>query len=404
MQIFIAISSVSVKDKIFKSNLSNPGIGGTEYLSVVLGIALSEEYKDLKITIVTDNRFEVETVNKNFNIIIGDVREIFNKNELGDGYWILTRASAQELKLSKENCQNKKIALWSHHPSDWRCFKYKKLVDFFVSTGEYQYISNYHYFKKNIKIGNLYYRQNTDIEKTKKAKKKTFDILFLGALIPAKGFHHVLKHWNKIITEVPNAVLHVIGGSKLYGIESADNQPFPCDASYANTLSKIIINQKIDLSKVIFYGSCGEERFKIYKDIDVAIINPTGQSESFSFNLHECLDFGIPTICSNDYGLNDTMSHFKELSILSPGNIIEKILYLKSSDEIYKEISNKSFFYISQYNLRNKNNLSEWYSLFANNIQYNKYKISNTTHMMGILRSLIGRLKYIYATVTQYFK
>lgn len=404
MQIFIPIISALVKDKFFKKNLSNPGIGGTEYLSVVLGVALSEEYKDLKISIVTDNRFEVEAVNKNFNIIVGDVRDIFSNNELGDGYWIVTRASAQELNLSKDNCKNKKIAIWSHHPSDWRSLKYKKLVDFFVSTGEYQYISNYHYFKNNIKIGNLYYQQNFNNKVIKQVNKKNFDILFLGALVPAKGFHHVLKHWNKIKTEVPNAVLHVIGGSKLYGIKSADGQSFPCDESYANSLSKIVSDQKIDLSNIIFYGSCNEERFIIYKDMDVAIINPTGQSESFSFNLHECLDFGIPTICSNDYGLNDTMSHFKELAISSPREIIDKMLYLKSSIEANKEISNKSINYISQYELRNKKILSEWYSLFSNNIQYNKYKISNTTHIMGILRSLIGRLKYIYAAIIGYVK
>ena len=400
MIIYIPINSPAVEGKRFDNNFTNPGIGGTEYLSIILGWSLAKKYVDLNVRLISSHIFFLDKPPCNLQLIIENPAIVFNSSINEQVFWILTVAVASQLDPVAIKLRKSHIALWSHHPSDWRALSLKPNINLMISTGYYQYISNYYYLPCNLLINNIYYRQSRNERTTVIANKSSFNVMFLGALVPAKGFHYVLRYWNEIKSKVPCAILHVIGGSKLYGIESDNSSLFPCDSEYAKLLEKIVTKYVIDLSDVKFYGSCGSERFDIYKLMDVAIINPTGITESFSFNIHECLDFGIPVISSDDYGLNDTMRYFSDLVVKSPKEIPEKIAYARmiigNDDSFYAKAND----FIDMIELRNDGALEMWYNVINGCQKCNSYRLNRIICIKAMFRSGIGRIKHM---INKYF-
>jgi hypothetical protein len=137
------------------------------------------------------------------------------------------------------------------------------------------------------------------------------------------------------------------------------------------------------------------ERFEIYNKVDIAIINPTGISESFSFNLHECLDFGVPIIASDDYGLNDIMKYFPRFSTSNPAQIVKKIVHAynnRHSREVFKIIS-KSI--IDGAECRNEKMATKWRSLAEGVLDDEIYHFNTRNRAKALFRSYIGRIKFI---------
>jgi len=407
MNICIPIESAAVKEKVFHEDFSNPGVGGIEYLSVILAWYLALTFKDSHIRIITDYSFSLCINPKNLEIIEHDTRRIFDFDSDASQFWILIESIARKQYPQELKVRSNRIAIWSHHPSDWRVLAYNKIVDHLISTGEYQHYSNFKYFKYNHLINNLYFRQsarNVDTRSTSVNKDKgdSFNIMFLGALVPAKGFHHVLKFWNDIKKSIPNAYLHVIGGASLYGLTEHNEVNIPCEDVYARELLKIVEQNNLDMKDIKFYGSLGIERFEIYKIIDIAVINPTGVSESFSFNLHECFDFGIPVIASSDYGLNDTMKHLPQFTICNPADLVKKVVLAHNNRHLrstYQIISNSI---ADRAQSRNAKTAMEWRMLTRGHIGSQSYQFNTYTRVKSLYRSYIGRFKFVIAKLIKF--
>ena len=383
------ILSDSVSGKDFTNVRVNPGVGGTEYLTVMLAVLIAEKFADLNLTIYTKYHFNYDTSLQNLNVQVIDTVDaqiIANKE---NQKWLLTVNVAWELHCLNliESFEN--VILWSHHPSDWRAAFLRKNALMVISTGVYQFCSNWLVHTHNLLLPNIFLRNHRDSEKHLERTDKQFNVMYLGALVPAKGFHLLLREWGEICRRIPHAKLHVIGGSNLYGRTSGMTSDFPCDVKYEKTLKSIIATKMIDMDSIKFYGTLGDERFKIYRQMDAAVINPSGRSESFSFNLHECLDYGVPVIASHDYGLNDVMCGLPDQSVKKDNGIMKILLRLHSDLDFRKRCKENQFKYIESLEIRNLKALLAWRSLILGDSTETFHFELNLIRLKGYLRAIM---------------
>jgi glycosyltransferase involved in cell wall biosynthesis len=398
MNLVFVNDSKAVAGKIFSKELLNPGVGGIEYLTAVLVMKLAKKYPFLSMTILTSDMFSFDEDMPNISIeTYKDAMELSNYWQPGN-LLVLTTSFIGSLEKSFLEVAKHDIILWSHHPSDWQTLKFKKYCRALVSTGLYQFNSNLKYHRNHLLIPNYY----VPLRYKKKNKTNNNDIknfLFLGALVPAKGFHHVLSQWAGIKQIYPDAHLHVIGGSALYGLSVDGGSPIPCSEEYKRILLDIMHKNNLSFHDITFYGSMGEERFEVYQKADIAIINPSGKSESFSFNLHECLDFGLPTFASNRFGLNDVMKHFPAFALTKPDTLTKMIKNILSDnsalvewytnrDEKLKEIVN-----------RNDEILQMWHDLFLSKPNSLHDIEINKETLRAYFLSILGRLKFLITSL-----
>ncbi|MDB0015850.1 glycosyltransferase [Amylibacter sp.] len=396
--------SPSVDGKDFSDARVNPGVGGTEYLVVLLATLFAKTFPDVDVVIFTKYQFRYDNSIQNLSVIrihcLSDISKTYAEN----GKWVLTVNVAWTLYRCDNIAMFKKLILWSHHPSDWRARILAKSSFLTISTGFYQYCSNLGVHSNHLLFPNIFLRKHLDVKVHKSRRNEAFNVMYLGALIPAKGFHHLLQQWAHVCDAIPNAKLHVIGGSNLYGNTEDTAVNLPCDPLYAKVLQPILKQSKKVNDTVIFYGTLGEERFDIYRDMDVAIINPKGKSESFSFNLHECLDHGIPVVTSQDYGLNDVMTYFPEQSISSPRQIPRVLAKLHRKPEMLMRYQEHVTDYLELLENRNLEVLGMWRAIiFDKPVKKIDFAI-NWSRFKGYFRSSLVSFKIIAFRVKALFE
>ncbi len=141
-------------------------------------------------------------------------------------------------------------------------------------------------------------------------------VCFLGATIPEKGFHHLVRAWGCVRKACPGAELTVIGSSKLY---SCDRQTGPLglgDPAFereeiqphwgrgASDLERLGIRLAGLLSPIGVMETLQTCR--------VAVVNPSarnGSFETFCVSAIEAQAAGCPVVGGRRLGLRETVRH-----------------------------------------------------------------------------------------------
>lgn len=132
-------------------------------------------------------------------------------------------------------------------------------------------------------------------------------VTYVGGLYKAKGFHILAKYWKYIASQVPDAVLYVIGSGKLYS-ESILGKLGIAAPDYEKKLMKYLQDRDGKLvDSVKFMGILGGEKEEIYEKTYVGIANPSGFTETFCLSAVEFEAHGIPVVTYKGYGLLDTV-------------------------------------------------------------------------------------------------
>ena len=381
-KVIFSVTGKAVHNKIFKANGLNPGVGGTEFVTIILAFALANQRKDYEVFLWSETPFKLQNPPKNLKqILIKEApfptSKLFNSI---DTIFICSDGALQNQKFSDKLIKCK-IVNWLHHPFKIP-FNYKYLkFSAHVSVGIYQYFSNNFWYKPHWHIPNLFNIKLFNFSKYKFFKSnKTLRLVFLGALIPAKGFHHVAKAWLKIKKKFPNVHLDVIGSTKTYNGEEPENKKIPTTDSYANKILKFIPSEDLSSKRVTFHGNLGEEKFKIIKNAHLAILNPTGKSEAFPSSPIECLMCGTPVIASNDYGMLDVMYYFPEAKLSRPSEITIKLISIINNSSMYRNLQKRSLSVAKSFSGNKPKILLSWQNLIdnlkANNIIYSNPPIS----------------------------
>lgn len=142
-------------------------------------------------------------------------------------------------------------------------------------------------------------------------KKEPGLVVYLGALVPQKGFHLLARAWPRVLQRHPEARLTVIGTGALY---KPDAQLGPWGVAECQYEEKQIIPYLAGADgqphpSVFFAGKLGQEKKDLLYRAMVGIVNPTGQTENCPGSSLEYQACGTAVVSGAYYGLLDTVLH-----------------------------------------------------------------------------------------------
>ena len=143
-------------------------------------------------------------------------------------------------------------------------------------------------------------------------------VVYLGALVPQKGFHLLARAWPRILRRHPEARLAVIGSGALYG--AAELGPWGVAApDYEVQFAPHLAGaDRRPHSSVSFLGGLGLEKKEWLYRASVGIPNPTGQTENCPGSALEFQACGTAVVSAARFGLFDTVRD-RETGLLGRG-------------------------------------------------------------------------------------
>jgi len=229
LRIVIPLYSYSVNEKSFVYGGDNPGVGGTQFVSIMLAIGLAKQYPDLDVLLLNEKPVNIFQSFPNLRQVEYAFNDVLDSDFLKSSETILLSPVAILDRWSTA-CSNFKckVIAWHHHPFDLNLASQAIRCDAHVSVGSYQYFSNNSFFDSHWHIQNIFFEANelmSGYSEFDIASHAAMRFVFLGALIPAKGFHYVVQSWPEIRRVFPNSTLDVIGSTSTYsGHEPEDSQ------------------------------------------------------------------------------------------------------------------------------------------------------------------------------------
>lgn len=298
-----------------KIEKGNPGMGGSEYLFLLLAYYLSGKNKEFSIILLVKNKLNVEFLCE--QRIIDE--ELALENLKGLDCLIANPCGKPVGFFELLDQWNKNVIAWVHNYIPYMTLKHlancqsiKKVV--FVGKQHYESYCDDPVFKKSTYIYNMV--RPFEVKYVLPSQKKNI-VTYVGALVPAKGFHKLARQWKKILKKVPDAKLWVIGSGKLYDKRNKMGKYGISFSEYEKNFIKYLLDDNGKLLKSVhFYGTLGYEKEEILQMTKVGVTNPTGISETFCLSAVEFEGIGIPVVAYKGFGFLDTVQD-KNTGLLS---------------------------------------------------------------------------------------
>ena len=290
----------------------NPGIGGTEYSILLLAQVYKEVYPKDEVMLFATKEGMLPKVDA-VEIMINPM-EIYKKFKQNQADLLVISAVYRGEPLSQKFFEmiemNKiKTIFWGHnfYLNDFcnriaNCNYVKANV--FVGRQQYDRYLDHKIIKKSTYIYNMY--QSPVYERRKENTNHV--VTYIGSLVPLKGFHVLAQSWKRIIAEVPDAKLNVVGSGKLYGRNSKLGKYGIADEAYEKQFMPELTedNGRI-MSSVQFLGVLGAEKGEVIQKTCVGIVNPTGRTETFGISALDFESLGVPVVTIGKGGFLDTV-------------------------------------------------------------------------------------------------
>lgn len=297
----------------------NPGVGACEYLHVAIPFFL-ERYcgKEIDPIILAPHIDKLPTVLQVFQTesIIDAAKKA---KELEADFFVFRPRQKEESEILDviDTLELPAIgrAALTPYPEHVRKMASSKYFKALVCVGREQYDSlvDTPLKSKLAYIDNGLHVQScwNDVEDNQQKDPRL--VVYMGALVPMKGFHVLAEAWPKILKEVPDAKLSVIGSVKMYGDNLKVGPLGVADDTYERQyIIPYLCNSKgqIDPS-VTFHGQMGREKFEIIRRASVGVANPTGQTETCCVSAVEMSACKTSVVSGAYYALLDTVLHNK---------------------------------------------------------------------------------------------
>lgn len=347
----------------------NPGIGGTQFTEISTAYYLHQFYSDqLEIVLLANI---IELLPPSLNVCqANNVVDAAEKSEQQRCDLFIFRFSfwTNELsqKLSESNI--KAIARSNNY---FNITELKQITDCsqikcHVCVGQEQLdiLRDHKIFEKSIRIFDLFNTEN--FVPKQEVLKKGNTVVFLGSIIPAKGFHVLARVWPSILREKPEAKLIVIGSGKLHDRNQKLGKWGIAEESYeANYIRPFLSDDNGNLIKSVhFAGLLGTEKIEILQNADVGVVNPTGATEVCPASALEIQACGTPVVSAAKLGLLDTVVHQKTgLLGKSDQDLIRNILYLLNNPQVAKQFGKNGINFVEE-NFDHQLICKQWLELF----------------------------------------
>lgn len=357
--------------------LGNPGIGGTEYMFVILIRGLMRLYPDLDITVYMD-KYQIISKTANYStVIVGQngesILEVITHADHNKIDFLVTKGIDDSPIFKIPLLNHTKIITWGHN---YYCHKLASDIssckniaaNVFVSRQFYDKYIDHSIIKKSVYIYNF-------LEASGVSRRQTQDIRpivgYIGSLVPAKGFLELAKVWVRVKKRVPDAELWVIGTGKLYS-RNAKLGPYSiAEESYEQKFMKFL-KPYYEKGDVKFLGILGSNKDEFISQMKVGVANPTAKTETFGISALDFEVMGVPVVTKRKNGLVDVVKHGQTGLLFTTDKQFENYLVkLLLDDSLNQKLGENALQYARKFSITP--NVEKWYSLF--NTLYNNESI-----------------------------
>lgn len=195
-----------------KPEMGNPGIGGTQFMFYIVSNALSVRSNNYEAIFYVEDDVQFPNVEtrrmSSFEQVLADAS--------GSVDYLVIRGNASDADLRLIEKSSVSVITWSHN---FETAKFLKEVvrlpqiEANVCVGQQQLdrLRDHDAFSKSCVMDNC-----VCAPAISKATSNERSVCFMGSIVPAKGFHILAQAWPRIVKQVPDAVLKVIGSGDLY--------------------------------------------------------------------------------------------------------------------------------------------------------------------------------------------
>lgn len=326
----------------------NPGVGGTEYCYLML-MSYIAEVEDIETIVYTyshdcHNRYPVGVQIKNYSskkecilqakkdqidIMLINFTEIedldseIRKYELSTIVWVHNLINANTISVLNNNpCYRRVVLLGDEH--------YERYFDHDI-------------INKCVIIPNMV--AVSDVVRDSMLEN---NVVYTGALVKSKGFHILAKAWKKIVAEVPDAQLQVIGSGRLYDNTQILGNFGIAERQYENEFLPFLLDENGKLMESVhFLGLLGSEKIEVYRKTKVGVVNPTAKTEVCPISVLEMAALGIPVVSKKKNGVPDTIKN-NETGILidHERELATAIIGLLKDNQLNEKLGNSARNYV----------------------------------------------------------
>ena len=189
-------------------------------------------------------------------------------------------------------------------------------------------------FEKSTRIFHLLYAENYAPKNN--ILKQGNTVVFLGNLIPIKGFHILARVWPLILRKKPDAKLVVIGSGKLYDRNQKLGKWGIAEENYEkNYIRPFLSDENGEILDSVHFAGLVKDKNDILRNADVGVVNPSGLSEVFCISAIEIEACGTPVVSYPRGGLLDTVVNKKTgLYAKNDRDLVKSILYLLENPNV----------------------------------------------------------------------
>ena len=399
MKIAFYVTNKNISQVDFRTvEKGNPGVGGSEFSAILVSTVLCRN-KNIETILLCDENSLFSDDLKWFKCVnlLGAIR--FCK-KYGYDYLVV---DAKLLEKNIVRYSNMKFIAWANTfiPETFLHFySCQSNIVKVVNVGREQH-EIYKHLKIYEKSCYIYNAVPTSVISSYKQKllpnaQREANVVYIGSLFSAKGFHVLAQVWPEVIKKVPNAQLFVIGSGKLYSRKSKLGKWGIASEEYENEFMQYLAPGGKLMPSVHFLGILAEEKYDVLSKCKVGIPNPSGVSETFGYTAVEMqlMDCLVTTIKCPGY--IDTVYDKKNLYD-STDQLGDKIIgLLNSKNDIHLDVIN----YVSNFAVNKV--VAQWELLFSS------FGSNETVSPLGWKRRLILEghkiISYLYIGVYSLLK
>lgn len=130
--------------------------------------------------------------------------------------------------------------------------------------------------------------------------------VYIGHLVPEKGFHRLARLWPRVRRACPNARLDVIGSSEVYQPDKPLGPLGVASRSYEKLFLAYLGNDPGKYG-VVFHGRMSTEKYALMACAAVGLPNPTGFTECCPGSVLEMSACMTPVVAWRRWGMCDTV-------------------------------------------------------------------------------------------------
>lgn len=346
-----------------RPDLGNPGVGGTQYCFLLLiYYILRFDPKSYRVRVYcSSDCFFPQGVEK---VLVEDIFEgLTESKRRGDDFIIIKDNKDQQLARFIDKLRHR-IVIWGHNfyfgdYADWVAKSPSVIANVFVGRQQYDRYIDHPICDKSLFIYNMV----PDVVGEKKRDNDGKTVVYLGALIPEKGFLVLAKMWKYILKKVPMARLQVIGGGNLYSRNCSLGRMGIADKLFEEEFFPYLSEEGELLPSVTFQGILGGEKYEVFLSSSVGVVNPSARTETFGMGAIEMNCAGLPVVTLGKNGYPDTIENGVTGYLChSYKGIADKIVFLLTHDEVNERLGIQAKEQVSRFSP--KNIMPLWFNLF----------------------------------------